>query len=215
MTKFWRPRRRPRQSAARRSLWRRLGDYGFTIGLFLLLAFMVAQLEERDRRNETGRATVVDGDTIRLGGTRVRLRGIDAPESSQLCRKEGADYACGKLARQALVRLIAGRPVSCDGSRLDRYGRLLGDCKAADTNLNRQLVLEGWAVAYGDFERDEAAARTKGHGIWAGSFERPQDWRRRQERSDTAIEMEGETEGEMEGHAPPSWLMRLRELFRF
>lgn len=211
MRKYWRARQRPRRSAPRRSLWRRLADYGFTIGLFLLLAFLVARLDEREARNETGKATVVDGDTIRLGGTRVRLRGIDAPESAQPCRKDGTDYACGRLARQALVKLIAGRPVSCDGSRLDRYGRLLGDCKAGEVDLNRQLVLEGWAVAYGDFERDEATARAGGYGIWAGSFERPQDWRRQQERPDAVPD----TVNEMRDHTRPSPLVWLRELFRF
>lgn len=207
MNRNWHAGRRPRRPAPRRNLWRRLADYGFAIGLLLLLAFLVARLEERDRRTETGAASVVDGDTIRLGRTRVRLRGIDAPESAQLCRKDGTDYACGRQARQALTKLIAGRPVSCDGSRLDRYGRLLGDCSAGDTNLNRQLVLAGWAVAYGDFERDEAAARADGRGMWAGSFERPQDWRRRHERPDATTEMRD--------HSQPSLLTRLRELFRF
>ncbi|OQM76756.1 thermonuclease family protein [Manganibacter manganicus] len=207
MNRNWRARRRQRRPAPWRNLWRKLADYGFAIGLLLLLAFLVARLEERDRRTETGAASVVDGDTIRLGRTRVRLRGIDAPETAQLCRKDGTDYACGKQARQALAKLIAGRPVSCDGSRLDRYGRLLGDCSAGDTNLNRQLVLSGWAVAYGDFEHDEAAARADGRGIWAGSFERPQEWRRRHERPDATTEMRD--------HTRPSLLTRLRELFRF
>ena len=36
--------------------------------------------------NLAGQASVIDGDTLELHGTRIRLRGIDAPESSQLCR---------------------------------------------------------------------------------------------------------------------------------
>jgi endonuclease YncB( thermonuclease family) len=42
-------------------------------------------------------------------------------------------------------------------------------------------VKAGWAVAYGDFEAEEQAARTEKAGIWAGTFERPQDWRRQHE----------------------------------
>jgi endonuclease YncB( thermonuclease family) len=206
MSRPWRA-RRPRYPAPRRSLWRRLADYGFTIVLFLLLAILVARLDERDRRSEAGMATVNDGDTITLGATRIRLRGIDAPEYAQLCNRNGGDYACGKLARQALVTLIAKQPVSCEGSRLDRYGRLLGDCKAGGVDLNRRLVSDGWAVAYGDFEREEAAARIDRRGIWAGSFERPQDWRRQHQRTETA--------NESRDHAPPSLLAWLRDLFRF
>ena len=105
------------------------------------------------------------------------MRGIDAPEYTQTCRKEGVDYPCGKLARQWLVRLIANRSVSCSSWQRDRYGRLLGDCKAGDTDLNRAQVQAGWAVAFGDFETEEAVARAGKAGIWAGSFEQPQDWR--------------------------------------
>ncbi len=128
-------------------------------------------------RETEGTAFVADGDSITLGGERIRMRGIDAPEYSQTCRKDGADYPCGKLARQSLVRLIAGRPVSCTGWQRDRYGRLLGDCEAGGVDLNRSQVAAGWAVAYGDFETEEAAARAGRAGIWAGTFDEPQTWR--------------------------------------
>jgi endonuclease YncB( thermonuclease family) len=207
MSRSWPGGSRQRYPRQRRSLRRKLVDYGLTAALFLLLAFLVVRFDERDRRSEAGMAIVNDGDTITLGHTRIRLRGIDAPEYTQLCSRDGGDYACGKLARQALASLIAGRPVSCDGSRLDRYGRLLGDCRVGDLDLNRRLVSDGWAVAYGGFEREEAAARAGRRGIWAGGFERPQDWRRQHQRAETA--------SEMHDHAQPSLLVWLSELFRF
>lgn len=44
----------------------------------------------------SGPARVVDGDTLELGKERIRLFGIDAPESKQLCKNNrGNDYACG------------------------------------------------------------------------------------------------------------------------
>jgi endonuclease YncB( thermonuclease family) len=43
-----------------------------------------------------GQASVIDGDTLEIHGTRIRLWGIDAPESSQLCRGEDSlQYRCG------------------------------------------------------------------------------------------------------------------------
>ncbi|RUV47413.1 thermonuclease family protein, partial [Mesorhizobium sp. M5C.F.Ca.IN.020.14.1.1] len=63
------------------------------------------------------------------------------------------------------------------GWQRDRYGRLLGDCNAGGKDLNRAQVEAGWAVAYGDFETEEAAARSGKAGIWAGTFDEPHDWR--------------------------------------
>ena len=171
-----RPRRFPPRS--KRSPWRRLFDYGLTIALVAFLAFLAARLDRSAMRTEQGRAVVNDGDTLTLEGERVRLRGIDAPEYTQTCRKAGGDYACGRMARKALVDLIGGRVVSCDGWQRDRYNRLLGACRAGDLDLNRSLVLAGWAVAYGNYAAEERQARAARAGIWAGDFDRPQDWRR-------------------------------------
>ncbi|TGQ09061.1 MULTISPECIES: thermonuclease family protein [unclassified Mesorhizobium] len=170
------PRRRYAASPPR-SPWRKLLDYGLAFLLLGLLILVAARLDRFERRTEQGTAIVNDGDSITLGVERIRMRGIDAPEYLQTCRQNGADYPCGKLARQSLVRLIAGRPVSCSGWQRDRYGRLLGDCRAGDTDLNQAQVQAGWAVAFGGFETEEAVARAAKVGIWAGSFEAPQDWR--------------------------------------
>ncbi|TIS49312.1 MAG: thermonuclease family protein [Mesorhizobium sp.] len=178
MMRSW-PRGPRRRYVARapRSLWRRLLDYALTVVLLGLFILVAARVDRFETRKEQGTAIVNDGDSITLGTERIRMRGIDAPEYTQTCSKGGADYACGRLARQSLVRLIANRPVSCSGWQRDRYGRLLGDCKAGDTDLNRAQVQAGWAVAFGDFETEEAVARAAKVGIWAGSFDEPQDWR--------------------------------------
>ena len=177
MSRSWSPRSRRPYAAAPRSPWRRLLDYGLTSIILGLLILLAARLDRVETRQTQGAAIINDGDSITLGTERIRMRGIDAPEYNQTCRRNGADYACGTLARQSLVRLIAGRPVTCSGWQRDRYGRLLGDCKAGETDLNRAQVEAGWAIAYGDFDSEEATARAAKAGIWAGTFDRPQDWR--------------------------------------
>jgi endonuclease YncB( thermonuclease family) len=107
-----------------------------------------------------GRARAADGDSLVMAGTRIRLEGIDAPELGQNCGRAGGDYACGREARAALARLVAGRDVTCESRQNDRYGRALAVCAAGGVELNRAMVEAGWAVAYG------------------GDFERPQEWRR-------------------------------------
>ncbi|MGY0573571.1 thermonuclease family protein [Bradyrhizobium sp. RDM12] len=62
-----------------------------------------------------GRASIIDGDTLEIHGTRIRLWGIDAPESSQLCRGEDSlPYRCGAKAANELDASIAQLPVSCE-----------------------------------------------------------------------------------------------------
>lgn len=62
--------------------------------------------------------------------------GIDAPELRQTCQ-DGHDVgrACGKDALAALSAMIAGAPVTCQGSESDQYGRLLGVCRAGGIDI--------------------------------------------------------------------------------
>ncbi len=53
-----------------------------------------------------GPARVIDGDTLGIQGQRIRLHGIDAPESRQLCRLNGKPWQCGKDAANALAAAL-------------------------------------------------------------------------------------------------------------
>ncbi len=186
-----------------RSRWRRLWDGLLTVAILGLLVLLAARLDRSETQSLQGRVTVNDGDSLTLGTQRIRLRGIDAPEFDQTCRKDGADYACGRRSRDALIALIGGRPVSCSGRERDKYDRLLMTCAAAGVELNSGQVEAGWAVAYGDYRAEEDAARRAKAGLWAGDFEPPRAWR----------EMHG---GMVEAeHAGPGLLDWLIGLFRF
>jgi len=132
---------------------------------------------------QVGRAWVIDGDTIDVARVRIRLLGIDAPESDQSCADgAGKRWYCGHAARHALIRYLAGKLLSCAGSAFDRYRRVLAVCKLPDgSDVNAWLVQEGWALAYhsGVYRAQEAEARVAKRGIWAGSFIPPWEWRHR------------------------------------
>ena len=131
-----------------------------------------------------GRASVIDGDTIEIHGQRIRLEGIDAPESSQPCthRLTGQNWRCGQRAALWLSDLIGAQPVTCTATGTDRWKRLLAHCSVAGKDLGSEMVLNGWAMAYLQYstryEHQEAEARKAGAGIWATEFEPPWDWRR-------------------------------------
>lgn len=161
-----------------RSRWRKAVDLGLALLVLALVALVAAHLQPNVSIDAEGTPRVGDGDSLTIGGERIRLVGIDAPELRQSCLREGTEYACGERAREALVDLVAGRTVVCEARERDRYGRLLATCRAGDTNLNRAMVEAGWAVAYGDYGREEALAKEAGRGLWAGSFDPPSQWRR-------------------------------------
>jgi endonuclease YncB( thermonuclease family) len=131
----------------------------------------------------TGIASVIDGDTIEIHRTRIRLHGIDAPESAQLCRRAtGERWRCGQQAALALAARINRAPVTCRPTDTDRYGRMIAICLKGRENLNAWMVAEGWAVAYRRYSLDyvalEERAKAAGKGIWSSRFVMPWDWRR-------------------------------------
>lgn len=130
-----------------------------------------------------GRASVTDGDTVVIRGIRIRLHGIDAPESARLCQ-DAADksYRCGQVAALALANRIGEANISCEPRDTDRYGRTVAVCRKGEEDLNAWMVSKGYAMAYQRYSRDyvgsETTARALKRGLWAGTFDPPSDWRR-------------------------------------
>ena len=150
--------------------------------LALIVIALLTQIPGLAVAEITGPARVIDGDTIAIAGARIRLHGIDAPESAQVCQAKGKSYRCGTSATLALTRRIGGRSVSCDERDQDRYGRIVAVCHAGGEDLNAWLVSEGLAIAYRHYSTDyvghERAAREAARGLWRGEFVEPWQWRK-------------------------------------
>ena len=73
------------------------------IAALRIIAVLIAPLPAVALAEMAGQASVIDGDTTEIHGTRIRLHGIDAPESGQLCYIGGKRWRCGKDAANVLM----------------------------------------------------------------------------------------------------------------
>ena len=131
----------------------------------------------------TGKPYVTDGDTVKISGERIRLEGIDAPERNQRCKNgSGKSYDCGIVSTAALRNKIGRNPITCEGTKRDRYGRFLGICYLNGIDLNGWMVRNGHALAYRKYSRRyvsaEQEARENSRGLWTGEFVAPWSWRK-------------------------------------
>ncbi len=135
---------------------------------------------------------VIDGDSLTVkqedGRVTIRLTGLDAVEYRQDCeRGDGSRWPCGRDARRALEQIAGRGPLHCELAARDAYHRTLASCRTRPfpdgVDLGAEMVRQGWAVATSDaYLLEEDQAQAKRHGIWAGSFVRPADWRATHER---------------------------------
>ncbi|MGD9803627.1 MAG: thermonuclease family protein [Hyphomicrobiaceae bacterium] len=129
-----------------------------------------------------GEAHAIDGDTLLVGGVRVRLEGIDAPEIDQLCTDaRGQQWRCGAEAHRVLAGLVLHQSVHCEERGLDKYHRLLGQCRVGTRDINAELVRRGLAWAFvrysSTYVATEAEAKRGRIGIWSGSATPAWDYR--------------------------------------
>ena len=148
---------------------------------FLLLSVSEARATQAST-TISGSADIVDGDTLDVGTTRVRLFGIDAPETAQECTDaRGAKWACGRSAARALEKLTAGQSVFCRGESTDDYGRLLAVCTTPRGEVNAGLVRQGLAWAFVKYSQayvaEEADAKVARRGVFAAHNEPPWEYR--------------------------------------
>ncbi len=151
--------------------------------LLCLLASSIAVAAAWPERISGMPSRIVDGDTIHLDGHKIRLLGIDTPEMKQYCQdRDGVAWPCGIRARDMLVGIVnAGGNVECNITGRDRYQRLLGQCYVGKVDVQHALIAAGFGVA--EYTKDYIAAERKAKryklGIWAGTFERPRIYRKR------------------------------------
>ena len=141
----------------------------FAFAVLTFLVFAAGTAAAQGSRVIVGTPTVIDGDTLRMGGSRIRLFGIDAPERGQPCFD---GRPCGLLATEFLRGLVSGRILRCREEDVDRFRRVVATCEADGVDVARQLVRHGHAIPYERFSDRYVADRQE------FEFVAPWDWRR-------------------------------------
>ncbi|MBK5927171.1 thermonuclease family protein [Rhodobaculum claviforme] len=126
-----------------------------------------------------GPATIIDGDTLDIAGTRIRIQGIDAPERDQTC--EGADgtpWPCGARSTAAARDRFEGQTLHCEDLGERTWGRVVARCFKGEVDVAAAMLRDGMARACPRFARQhghsraymdiERAAMAAGVGIFAG-----------------------------------------------
>ena len=127
---------------------------------------------------------IIDGDTIKLNGERIRFAGIDTPEPKQICTLDNIEIFCGNLATVVLKEKIGNEIVTCEREKeLDKYNRILAECFVKGQSLSSYMVKNGYAFAYRYFSdkfiEDENYAKQNLLGLWIMEFEYPWDFRKK------------------------------------
>ena len=130
-----------------------------------------------------GKPIIIDGDTIHIGKNKIRLHGIDAPETNQKCTLDEETWNCGIQSTLALKNFILDKEVYCEIIDIDQYKRFVGICFVDNKNMNKYMVRNGWAIAYRYystlFVEDEEIAQKQKSGIWQDTFIEPYLFRKK------------------------------------
>ena len=150
----------------------------------LILTSLVFITNFANSKTILGKAKIIDGDTIHIKSNKIRLHGIDAPETKQTCKIDNQDWYCGKQSTKELKNLIKKQKVECNVNDVDRYNRYVAICFVNQININQWMVKNGWAIAYRyyseDYVLEEKYANDKKLGIWKSEFIEPYAYRKKQ-----------------------------------
>jgi len=137
---------------------------------------------------------VYDGDTVKAVGQdieiKVRLAGIDAPETPGRKRQPGQPFS--DASKKFLAGLVLNKNVEIRGYGLGPHNRIIGEIFVDGKNVNHEMVRAGLAAVYQgkspdeldleSYQKLETEARNAGRGVWSQGkqYIPPRVWRRKQ-----------------------------------
>ena len=156
----------------------------------IIILFFIPYSYSNEKNVIKGKAVVLDGDTIKIKGEKIRFSGIDAPESyfrgkKQTCIEENKKVFCGQISKEKLIEKIGNNSLNCKIEKnKDKYKRLVGECFIKEESLSIFMVRNGYAFDWpfyskGKFAVDQEYAKKNKLGIWNMKFEYPWIWKKK------------------------------------
>lgn len=94
----------------------------------------------------SGPATITDGDTLKINGQSIRIHGIDAEELNEVN---------GPGAKQAMIRMTAGKIVQCTDTMSRTHNRIVAVCTVGKINIGAEMVRTGYALDCAHYSKGE------------------------------------------------------------
>lgn len=162
----------------------RVAGHAVRVAVIGALSLVLSPAAQAAPGDITGRIKIVDGDTLRIGETVIRLHGIDAPEMAQTCirRADGQPFDCGRWVRDRTRTLYQNARATCTPVDTDRYGRIVARCRVQGEDIAARLVQDGLAFAYRRYSTryvaQETRAAARNVGLHGAQVQSPAEFRR-------------------------------------
>ena len=158
--------------------------------IIIIILFFISFSYSDEKNIIKGKAIVIDGDTIKIKGEKIRFGGIDAPESyykgkKQTCIEDNKKVFCGQISKEKLIDKIGNNSLNCEIEKnKDIYKRLVGECFIKEKSLSVFMVRNGYAFdsprySKGKFANDQEYAKINKLGFWNMKFEYPWVWKKK------------------------------------
>ena len=158
--------------------------------LVIIILFFFSFSYSDEKNIAKGKIVVVDGDTVKINGKKIRFGGIDAPESyyrgkKQTCIEDNKKVFCGQISKDKLIEKIGTNFVNCKIEKnKDIYKRLVGECFIKEESLSVFMVRNGYAFDWpryskGKFANEQEYAKMNKLGFWNMKFEYPWIWKKK------------------------------------
>ena len=136
-----------------------------SFAITILFCFSFAYSSEKNIAK--GRAVIIDGDTIKINGERIRFGGIDTPEIEEI----GYQFSKEKLKEKIGKKIV----VCVREKNKDYWKRTVAECFINDESLSSFMVINGYACDYVKYSKKKYAkeqeyAKTNKMGIWKMKF---------------------------------------------
>ena len=135
-----------------------------TLSSFIIIFLFISNFSYGNEKNIIkGKAIIIDGDTIKINGKKIRFGGIDSPERGEIGHQ---------FSKDRLIEKVGKKIVICFKEKnKDYWNRIIAECFIENENISSYMVKNGYACDYVKYSnekyaKEEEYAKSNKLGIW-------------------------------------------------